>query len=115
MQVEHRRDGTARTLASDVDVADSFIRKSRGLMFRRDIPDDYALVFPFDDPDRRSLHMVFVPFAIDALWLCGGEVKKKKRLSPWTGVGFGFADTIVELPAGAAEDVEVGDTVRLDD
>ncbi|MFC6826507.1 DUF192 domain-containing protein [Halopelagius fulvigenes] len=114
MQVEHLRNGNTRTLAADVDVADSFLAKARGLMFRRDVPDDYALVFPFDDTDRRSLHMVFVPFPIDALWLCGGEVKKKKRLSAWTGVGFGVADTIVELPAGAADDVDVGDTIRIE-
>ncbi|SFF89841.1 hypothetical protein SAMN04488063_0708 [Halopelagius inordinatus] len=113
MQVEHHRNGRAQTLATDAEVADSFLSKARGLMFRRGVPDDYALVFPFDDTDRRSLHMVFVPFDIDALWLCGGEVKKKKRLSAWTGIGFGLADTIVELPAGAADDVDVGDTIRL--
>ncbi|WP_425498321.1 DUF192 domain-containing protein [Halogeometricum salsisoli] len=113
VHVEHRRNGTPRTLASDVEVADSFLSKSRGLMFRRRVPDDYALVFEFDSPDRRSLHMVFVPFPIDALWLVGEEVTKKKRLRGWVGIGFGLADRIVELPAGAAEDVERGDTVRL--
>ena len=113
MHVEHRRDGKPRTIASDVEVADSFLSKSRGLMFRRRISDDYALVFEFDDVDRRSLHMLFVPFDIDALWLVGEEVTKKKRLSGWTGIGFGLADRIVELPAGAADGVERGDTVRV--
>ena len=113
MHVEHLRGGTPRTIASDVEVADSFLSKSRGLMFRRGIPEDYALVFEFDDADRRSLHMVFVPFAIDALWLVGEEVTKKKRLSGWTGIGFGLGDRIIELPAGAADGVERGDTVRL--
>lgn len=115
VHVEHRRDGTARTLASDVEVADSFLSKSRGLMFRRAISDDYALVFKFDSPDRRSLHMVFVPFPIDALWLVGEEVTKKKRLRGWVGIGFGLADRIIELPAGAADGVERGDTVRVVD
>ncbi|SFR36896.1 DUF192 domain-containing protein [Halogeometricum limi] len=115
MRVEHRRNGTGRTLASDVEVADSFLSKARGLMFRRRIPDDYGLVFEFDDVDRRSLHMVFVPFDIDALWLVGEEVTKVKRLSGWTGVGFGLADRIIELPAGAADGVSRGDTVRLVD
>ena len=113
MHVEHLRGGTPRTIASDVEVADSFLSKSRGLMFRRRIPEEYALVFEFDDADRRSLHMVFVPFDIDVLWLVGEEVTKKKRLRGWVGVGFGLADRIVELPAGAAEDVERGDTVRF--
>jgi hypothetical protein len=113
VHVEHRRNGTPHTLASDVEVADSVLSKSRGLMFRRRIPDDYALVFEFDSPDRRSLHMVFVPFPIDALWLVGEEVMKKKRLRGWVGIGFGLADRIVELPVGAADGVERGDTVRL--
>jgi hypothetical protein len=54
-----------------------------------------------------------VPFPIDALWLVDGEVTRRKRLSAWTGLGWGTADTIVELPAGAARGVEPGDAVRL--
>ncbi|WP_256546464.1 DUF192 domain-containing protein [Halobellus inordinatus] len=113
MLLEHRRDGTRRTLASDVDVADTFLSKARGLMFRRSIPDGYALVFPFGESGKRDLHMMFVPFDIDALWLVDDEVVAKKRLRAWRGVGIETADTVVELPAGAADDVESGDTVRL--
>ncbi|WP_410765530.1 DUF192 domain-containing protein [Haloferax sp. DFSO60] len=115
MRLVHRRNGDHTTLAKTVETADSLISKARGLMFRRRVPDDYALVFRFNDADRHSLHMLFVPFDIDALWLIGGEVKKKKRLSAWTGIGFGMADTIIELPAGAAEDIEPGDLVELDE
>ena len=100
-------------LASDVDVARSAFAQGRGLMFRRSIPDGYALVFPFDAPDAQWLHMLFVPFAIDALWLVDGEVRKTKRLAPFVGLGRGCADTVVELPAGAADAVAVGDEVRL--
>lgn len=108
--LDDRRD---RTLAADVDVADSLFEQARGLMFRRSVPDDYALVFRFDRPKPRSLHMLFVPFAIDALWLVGSEVVHRKRLRPFVGVGRGRADTVVELPAGAADDVEHGDVVEM--
>jgi uncharacterized membrane protein (UPF0127 family) len=101
------------TLAADVDVARSTLEQGRGLMFRAAIPDDYALAFPFDGADTRWLHMLFVPFAIDALWLVDGEVRKRKRLAPFVGLGRGPADTVVELPAGAADEVAVGDEVRL--
>ena len=47
--------------------------------------------------------------SIDALWLSGGRVEKKQRLSAWTGFGWGVADTILELPAGAADGVEEGE------
>lgn len=96
-------------------MADSLVSQMRGLMFRRSIPDDFGLLFRFDTAESRSLHMLFVPFAIDAVWLVDGEVTKVKRLRPWVGLGWGTADTIVELPAGAADDVEPGDLVTLEE
>ncbi|WP_435347544.1 DUF192 domain-containing protein [Haloarchaeobius sp. HRN-SO-5] len=105
---------TTRTLARNVDVADSTLSRVRGLMFRRSIPDDYALVFQFDTAETRNVHMLFVPFPIDVLWLVDGEVVHAERLRPWVGLGRGTADTLVELPAGAATDVELGDVVRVE-
>ena len=115
MRLVHRRgppdDRTERLLASDVDVAQSRLAQARGLMFRRSIPEEYALVFPFDGVEARTLHMLFVPFAIDAVWLVDDEVTATARLSPFVGLARGDADTVVELPAGAADAVAVGDEV----
>ena len=108
-------DSERRVFGDDVDVARSTVEQARGLMFRRSIPDGYALVFPFDDVDSRWLHMLFVPFSIDALWLVDGEVTAKARLAPFVGLGRGRADTIVELPAGAADSVAVGERVGIVD
>jgi len=102
-------------LATEIEFADSFVARTRGLMFRRSLPDDYALVFRFDEPGSRDLHMVFVPFAIDAVWLVDDEVTAVERLRPWLGLGKATADTVVELPAGAAADVEPGDRIALVD
>ncbi|MGQ4554678.1 DUF192 domain-containing protein [Halobellus sp. GM3] len=113
MRVDHHRDGQRETLADDVEVVETFLSKARGLMFRRSIPEGYAMVFRFDEPGERDLHMVFVPFDLDALWLVDGEVVAKKRLRAWRGIGAATADTVVELPAGAAADVEIGDSVRI--
>lgn len=115
MRIIHERDGETTTLADRVDVATSRLAQARGLMFSRSIPDDYALVFPFGREGLRSLHMLFVPFPIDAVWLCDEEVRKTKRLSAWTGVGWERADCVLELPAGAAADVDVGDRVSVVD
>ena len=82
-------------------------------MFRRSVPDDYALVFRFDDADKRDLHMVFVPFDLDAVWVVDGEVEATERLRAWRGLGAAVADTVIELPVGAAADVAVGDAVRV--
>ena len=102
-------------VATDIEIADTFLSHARGLMFRRSIPEEYALVFQFETPESRNLHMMFVPFAIDAVWLVGTEVTAVKRLRPWIGLGRGTADTIIELPAGAADGIEPGDTIELVD
>jgi len=113
MRVLHERDGGDRVLATDVDVAASTVARARGLMFRRSIPDDYALVFEFDSVGSRSLHMLFVLFSIDAVWIADGEVTRTETLSAWTGFAGGEADLVIELPAGAAEAVSVGDRVSV--
>ena len=114
MRLLHRRGDDRRVLASTVETADSTLARARGLMFRRSIPDDYALRFPFERPDARSLHMLFVPFAIDAVWLVEDEVIAVERLRPWVGFGRGTADAVIELPAGAADGVRPGDAVTVE-
>jgi uncharacterized membrane protein (UPF0127 family) len=113
VRLVHQSDGREQTLATEVETADSFLAQGRGLMFRRSIPDDYALVFPFDGVASRDVHMVFVPFPLDVLWLQNGEVVRNERLSPWTGLAKAEADQLVELPAGSADEVAVGDVVRI--
>ncbi|MCU4718826.1 DUF192 domain-containing protein [Halapricum hydrolyticum] len=129
MRLVHERDGESAMLASDVEIAEGFVQTSKGLMFRSSVPEEYALVFEFEPPSgisaklpfagddavaRRFIHMLFVRMPLDVLWLQGETVVHAKTLRPWTGIGMASADRIVELPAGAAEDVAVGDTVRLE-
>ncbi|QCW02409.1 DUF192 domain-containing protein [Natrinema pallidum] len=109
------RDGAARSvLATTVDLADSIASQTRGLMFRRHVPDDYALAFRFESAQRRTLHMLFVFVPIDAVWVVDDVVQRVETLHPWRSVARESADLIVELPAGAAADVEPGDRLRLE-
>ncbi|WP_225333490.1 DUF192 domain-containing protein [Halomicrobium urmianum] len=126
MRVVHRpTEGDERLLAGDVEFADSALEQARGLMFRSSVPDDFALVFRFEPPGWplsqwfgaegwRLIHMLFVGAPLDVLWLADGEVRKVERLAPWTGVGAAKADTVIELPAGAAEGVSAGDVVVVE-
>lgn len=117
-------DGSNRSLlATNVTIADSLLSTARGLMFRSSIPDNFALVmevggnsaFPFaSGPPRQFVHMLFVRMPLDVVWLDDDEVVKVKRLKPWRGVGVARADRILELPAGSADDVAVGDTVVVE-
>lgn len=114
MRIAHETADGDRTLATEVEVAEGIVSQGLGLMFRRSIPDEYALVFPFSSVSKRRLHMVCVPFDIDAVWLVDGEVEAVERLQAWWGRGGYRADTVIELPAGAADGVEPGDWVVVE-
>jgi len=120
MRVVHDPDGSAAVLATNVHTADTMLEKSKGLMFRKRIPDDYALVFrfepswPFGAVRRRVIHMLFVRFPTDVVWLADGEVRKARTMQPWRSIDYAKADTVIELPEGAADGVEVGDTVLVE-
>jgi len=106
-------------LATEVEIADSMFARARGLMFRLSIPENYALVMDvghgmFGQPVRQAVHMLFVRFPIDVLWLVDDEVKQVARMQPWRSIASGRAERIVELPAGNGEAVERGDTVRVE-
>ncbi|WP_226479520.1 DUF192 domain-containing protein [Natrinema amylolyticum] len=108
-------DGTdCDVLATTIDLADSILSQTRGLMFRRSIPDDYALAFQFGSAKTRDLHMLFVFFPIDAVWVVDDVVQRVETLRPWRGFARETADLIVELPAGNAAAVEPGDRLRLE-
>lgn len=108
-------DRDARVLATQVDLADSIVSQTLGLMFRRSIPDDYALAFQFGSAKPRDLHMLFVFFPIDAVWIADGVVQRVETLRPWRSFARAEADLIVELPAGTAAAVEPGDLLGLED
>jgi uncharacterized membrane protein (UPF0127 family) len=124
MRVVHEAAGERRALATTVDLADSFVSQTIGLMGQSTVSDDYALVFEFGEPGffyrlrdtvpRRVIHMLFVRTPLDVLWLRDDKVVKMATLSPWTGLGVAKADTIIELAAGSAEGVEVGDRVVVE-
>ena len=111
LQVVHEADGEQHVLATDVEIAESLLDKTRGLMLRSHIPDDYGLIFRFTRAGYRSVHMFFVRFPIDVIWLNDSTVVQTKTLHPWRSIGVAKADEFIELPAGTASDVSIGDRV----
>jgi len=108
-------------LATTVEVADSGLSQARGLMFRSSIPEGYALVMEVGGgplsvggPSRQIVHTLFVRFHIDVIWLVDDEVTRVERMHPWRSIAMAKADRILELPAGAADGVEPGDTVVVE-
>lgn len=131
LRVVHEGDDTLgedapnrQILATEVEVADSVLSTSKGLMFRSGLPEEYALVMevggnsllPFGSgPPRQFVHMLFVRVPLDVVWLDGEEVVRVARMSPWRSVAVARADRILELPAGNADGVSPGDTVVVED
>ncbi len=90
-----------------VEVADSFLRRFLVLMGRKDIGQSRELLLS----PCSSVHMCFMCFAIDVVYLKRGTndegwrtVKVVKGLRPW--IGFSaclMADAVLELKDGEAE------------
>ena len=86
-------------------IRESILGKAVGLMFHRRL-DDTAMVFPLKKEEIVSLHMLFVFFPIDVLYLDSEKkvVKIKESLKPFTFYNpKNKAVYIIELPKGTIE------------
>ncbi len=109
----HERSGAV--LAEELEMPKTFVGRGIGLMFRRRL-----------DPGRgmwinpcNGIHMMFMNFAIDAVFLDGRERVKKvyRRLPAWYGVVWleWGAHSVLELPPGSTSgiDLKPGDQVVI--
>jgi len=108
-------------LASDVEVASGLWGKFKGLMGRATLPDGSGLWLP----DSNGIHMMFMRFAIDAVFLGRAEadgarpvVSVHERLPAWRGLVplVRGAKGVLELPVGTihASSTAVGDRIAFD-
>jgi len=94
---------TRKVLADKVELAETFWRRFRGLMFRRNFPKGQTLLFKLAKSGRYGVHMFFVRFPIDLLYLNQDFVVVDicRELGPWRIHRPKVkANYIVELPAG---------------
>lgn len=101
-------------IAQRVRFADSLSKQAIGMMFS--FKSRSALVFRFSDARRRALHMWFVFFPIDVLFLDAQQriVEIKRNFRPFAVyIPKQKAQYIVELPVGTVRRCAVGDRVRF--
>ncbi len=107
-----------KIISKNVRFASTPWQKMRGMMFRR--KPGYALVFKTRFPGRASLsiHMFFVFFSIDVVYLrnnCVVDIRNGVR--PFTPfiLPAKEADTLIEIPKGLIErgNISVGDVIEL--
>jgi uncharacterized protein len=116
-----RRTRDDRVICERLETASTALARMRGLIGRDSLePGDGLLI------DTNSIHMLFMRFPIDALFLSSAAadgsrrvVAVRSRLPAWRGVVWYVrgAKTVIELPAGTLErhDVQAGDPVVLED
>ena len=100
-------------LAKQHTLCTSAISKAIGLMFALK---PKALVFAFSKPARISLHMLFVFFPIDVIYLDSKMrvVEIKESFKPFTFyTPKRKASFVIELPAGSAKGSKLGDIIEL--
>lgn len=97
-----------RVVAEQAATADSAWTRFRGLMLRKGLAEGEGL----DIRPCGSIHMMFMCFAIDAVFYDreGRVTKVARGVRPWVGLAFGGrgAKGVIELPRGAAAFVEAG-------
>lgn len=86
----------------EVESADNFLKRLRGLMFRQRLDSGRGLLLA----PCNSVHMLFMRFAIDVVYLDENLCIKKivRDLKPWLGISACFgASGALELTSGEAE------------
>lgn len=76
-----------KILIKKTKFANTYFKRFKGLMFEKKENFDYALIFefPFESRIKTSLHMLFVFFEINVVFLNSKkEVVDKTTLKPWT-------------------------------
>lgn len=96
-----------------IEIADNFLSRLVGLIGRKNLPPNHGLLIS----PCNSVHMMFMKFPIDVVYLDKNFCVKKivRNLQTWIGFSFCLGATaVVELAAGESQrlDLKVGDKFR---
>ena len=92
----------SRSREITVEIADTFMRRLRGWMFRDSPRELVAMWFPH----TKAVHTWFMRFPIDIVYLdrVGRVCHVREHVPPWrVPAPVRGADAVLELPAGAAQ------------
>ncbi len=110
MRIIHKQSGKA--LAENVQVAESFFERLKGLMFIREMKGHDGLFIK----NTNSVHNCFVRFPLDLVFVNNDMqvIKIIRNFKPWRFTRIYFkARHVLELPAGAAgKEIREGDQLE---
>lgn len=103
---------TGGVVAADVEIAATRSTRRRGLLGRSGLDPQAALVLS----PCVSVHTAFMKFPIDAVFVDrDGVVRRVVTMPAWRAAVDVGARAVIELAAGGARDVRVGDRLYLGD
>jgi uncharacterized protein len=116
-----RRTRDDRVICDRLETADTALERMRGLIGRDGLEPGQGLLI-----ETNSIHMLFMRFPIDALFVSAPDADGSRRvvavrphLPAWRGVVWYVrgAKAVIELPAGTLgqHDVEAGDPLVLEE
>jgi uncharacterized membrane protein (UPF0127 family) len=111
--VRIRRSADEAVVCDRCEIPETALGRMRGLLGRDGLEPGSGMLI-----DRApSVHMFFMRFPIDVVFLDRDRkvVRVVERLRPWRVAGARRAVAALELPAGAAAAVAVGDELVLED
>lgn len=105
----------------EAEVADTAVKRAKGLSGRKTLEEDKAMFFVFSKPGRYNFWMIDMHFPLDIVWINGSRVVdiSKNVPSPKSGESPAIvspaekADQVLEIRAGSAEkfNIKIGDEV----
>ncbi|MBW2992195.1 DUF192 domain-containing protein [Candidatus Woesearchaeota archaeon] len=107
-----------KTLAKESKIYKNMFSKAKGLMFSKKITNK-SIIFPFNKEEKWSLHMLFVFFPIDVLWLNKNKevVDIKQNFKPFSLIAKPKekASYVIELPNNTIKNTntEIGDKLSF--
>jgi uncharacterized membrane protein (UPF0127 family) len=105
-------------IAKNIECARTTLSQSLGLMFRRNILPGYSMIFFLKKPSKVNVHMLFVFFPIDVIFLDENKkIKGFSRLKPWVGYkAMEDIKYVIEMKAGTIDTfhLSVGGQMEFD-
>lgn len=107
-----------KAITFDTELADTAEAQTRGLMFRTELADDEAMIFPTEVPQRRGFWMKNTPISLDIIFI--GPDRKITNIAANTVPyslesvpSAGLASAVFEIRGGLAEELGIvpGDKV----
>ncbi len=103
----------------EAEIADTMLKKAKGLSWRRALGEDKGMLFVFTKPGKYNFTMVGMNFPLDIIWISGNKIvdiskniqpSKNGRL-PAVASPLMKADKVLEISAGSAEkfNIKIGD------